>query len=238
MAKIPVGGSNGLIDRLITQVGFNVTANTADQERVDCLNALNWAEQELAQAEALKYLERRAALTLNSGASTVAVPAGVDFGKDIYIENSTGDGIIPILPARKFAAMSAPTYDRITQTPSGATIAADSGTDALTIYFKPANTSGGNLALTLVYQKIPAALTDSNVSNSLLPEGYEITLLLRLAEFYIKQRRNEIGWDALKRDIDGAVAAFYSKQRSGKLKSTTDEGLQREAADAALTKDQ
>lgn len=225
MAKVAVGGANGLIDRLLSLVGWKATSNTADQERIDCLNALNFAEQFIAQAEALSYLRTLGSLTAN--AATVAIPSDMDIGKDYTIENSAGTNIVEYKAPDEFVRHAAPSFDRIVATVAIHTLVVDAG--ATKFRFKP--TPGAPETLPITYQKIPPALTDAGGSTSVLPEGYELTLLIVIAEQYIKRRRNAIDADFLDAQTKDMLSAFYDKFRDNKKTTTTDQGRERRKVD-------
>ena len=220
MAKVPVGGTNGLIDRLLTLVGWKATSTTTDAERIDCLNAVNFAEQFIAQAEALSYLRTLGSLTAN--AATVAVPTDIDLGKDYTIETSSGTAVVEHKAPDEFALYAAPTFERITAKAACHMIVREAG--ALKFRFKPTPSAE---TLPITYQAIPPALTDVNTSYSMLPEGYELTLLLTIAEQYIKRRKHAQDADFLDAATKDMLGAFYDKYRDSKQKTMTDQGRER-----------
>ena len=235
MAKIPVGGATGLITKLLMLVGWKATINPADQERVDALHFLNFAEKLISQSEALKYLDVRTTIALLTATSDVAVPSApvIDFGKDYWIETAGLDGLIPSSPPDEFAAMSLQnmtTGDRLTANPTRHLAALDGATTTMKFFFKPGNTSGSTMNLPITYQRIVPELIDDAASVSLLPETYEITLLLRVAELEIKRLRNEAGWEQLRDEVNGQngqLDLFYSKFRANKKTTQTDANLER-----------
>lgn len=226
MAKIAIGGTNGLIDRLLTLLLWEATTDVSRQERKDCLNALNFAEHHIAQSEALKYLEQRAQLAANAAAVAVPTNPAIDFGKDYTLETSDGKGRIDVVPADEFAARASETYDRIEQKAAVALLAMDGTT--LKWFLKPTPSSE---TLFVIYQRIPAALTDAGDSFSLLPEGYELTLLLTVAEAYIKRRRSALEADFLDAFTKMQLDAFYDKQRTSKRRPMTDKSRERRKID-------
>lgn len=222
MAKVAVGGTNGLIDRLLTLVGWKVTSTTSDQERIDALAACNFAEQFIAQAEALSYLRVRS--TLSANATGVAVPADLDFGKDYTIETSDVTDVVAYKSPDEFARFASADYDRVASKAAVHLLAVDGSDSILKFFFKPTPVTE---VLPITYQQIPPALTDSNASFSLLPAGYEVTILLTVAEQYIKRRRHAIDADFLDAAAKDMLGAFYDKFRDNKQKAVTDQNRQR-----------
>lgn len=229
MAVVAVGGANGLIERLMALVDFNYTPTTTDQQRVDCLNALNHCEQLIAQSESLTYLLTVTSLSLATARDYVALPAdpAIDFGKDIVLGVPGGEGVIEYLPPDKFVAVRISTAYAINSDPSYYTVMRDHTSGERRFLFKPGNTSGSTVTIPLWGQRIPPALTDAGGSTSTLPEGYELTLLLPMAEEYIKSRRHEFGIENLSAGLGVQLQEFYNKQRANKEKATTDRGRER-----------
>jgi hypothetical protein len=228
MAKVAVGGTNGLIDRLLTLVGWQASANPSDPQRIDCLNALNFAESYIAQSEALKYLDVRTTISANAAAVAVPTNPAIDFGKDYVLETSDGLARIEVVPPDEFAARGSETFDRIVSKAAVAMLAVDASDATLKWFFKPTPSAE---TIPLTYQRVPAALTDSGGSTSLLPEGYELTLLLMIAEAYVKRRRNSLESDFLDASTRALLDQFYDKQRTSKLKPMTDKSRERRKVD-------
>lgn len=222
MAKVPVGGANGLIDRLLILVGWKATAVASDAERVDALNALNYAEKFIAQSEALSYLDFFSTLAV-AGSGLVAIPSDCDYGKDYAIENAEGTDVIAFKPKDEFSRYSSSTYDRVATTPFVHTIIIDSADSTLKFRFKPAVAA----TLNITYQKIPPALTDAGGSFSMLPEGYELTILLTVAEQYIKRRKHALDADFLDAEGKAMLGMFYDKFRSSKQSAMTDQSREK-----------
>lgn len=223
---VNTGGTNGLIDRLLSLVEWRFTSTTSDQERIDCLNALNICEQLIAQSESLMYLSTDVVLPLLNNFTSVAVPASpvIAFGKEIVLRDATDTGVIEYLPPDKFAAMrNDSVYLAGMLHPVFFTIVWDHAASERQFKFKPGNTSGVTYSMTLTAQRVPPALVDST-SASILPEGFELTLLLPMAEQYLKSKRNEFGLETLSASLQSQLAEFYNQQRSNKEKALTDRG--------------
>lgn len=234
--SVAVGGTNGLIDRLLSLVDWRATPTTSDQERIDCLNALNICEQLIAQSESLMYLETETSLSLATGRDYVIIPTTplIDFGKDVTLGVPGGEGIIEYRPPDKFAALRISTAYAIGTDPAYYTITRDQTTAERRFKFKPSNTSGLTITIPLWCQVIPPALTDASNSVSMLPDGYELTLLLPMAEEYIKSKRHEFGLDSLSESLSAQLQEFYNKQRSNKEKAATDRGRERRKVDVTV----
>jgi len=238
-----IGGTNGLIDRLLSLVDWRFTSTTADQERIDALNALQFCEQLIAQSESLMYLETETTLSLATARDYVVLPSDpvIDYGKDIVLGVPGGEGVIDYLPPDKFVAVKLSTAYAIGSDPSCYTIVRDHASGERRFKFKPGNTSGGALTIPLWAQRVPPPLIDNTVgtgSTSLLTDGYDVTLLLPLAEEYIKSKRYEFGLDQLSASLSAQMQAFYSKQRSNKEKAMTDRGRERRKVDVTVAREE
>lgn len=233
---VEVGGTNGLIDRLLSLVDWTFSSDPAQQQRIDALNALNFCEQLIAQSESMMYLETETNLSLLTGNNYVAIPSNplIDFGKEIVIGRPSLDGVIEYRPPDKFAAERSASAYAIGTEPSIYTIMRDHTSGERRFRFKPANTSGSTMTLPLIVQRIPPAFTDAAGQVSSLPEGYELTLLLPMAEEYIKSKRHEFGLDKLSASLSAQLQEFYNKQRSNKEKAQTDRGRERRKADVTV----
>lgn len=231
---VAVGGSNGLIDRLLTLMDWAFTSTPTDLQRVDCLNALNVCEQMIAQSESLMYLSTETSITVPNGQNYLLVPAApeIDFGKEVTVGRVAGDGVIEYLPPDKFAAIrTGSAYTINATTPVYFTILRDHTSGERRFRFKPGNTSGSSIVLPITVQRVPPALADDGASLSSLPVGYELTLLLPMAEEYLKSKRHEFGLDKLSESLGTQLAEFYNKQRSNKEKANTDRSRDSRKAD-------
>jgi hypothetical protein len=226
MAKVAIGGTDGIIDRLIKRMGWEYTTDITRNERKDALVAINEAEQHIAQAESLRHLSVYDSTTLNLviAATNVALPSNLDLGKDITIENPNG-GVLEYLPPDEFAAITASRGNSFALTPSYYTIRYILSVPEFRFYFKPLPAT--NVILSIDYQRIPPALTDASNSFSTLPEGYELTLLLERAEAELKRQLRRPGWEEATTISNDRLQRFYSQFRSSKEKPTSDEGQAR-----------
>src|SRR5579872_3729422 len=126
MAKTTIGGSNGVIDRLLALVGWPASSNPSDQQRKDALNALDLCEKMISQIDGLAYRRLYSTFTLSNNTKKAAIPTDMDIGMDFVIEHPSGYGKINVLPPDKFAA--APTaipFDRIDNVPVHFMVAVD-----------------------------------------------------------------------------------------------------------------
>lgn len=239
---VTIGGTNGLIDRLLSLVDWRFTTTTSDQERIDALNALDFCEQLIAQSESLMYLETETSLVLATARDYVILPTSpvIDFGKDITLGVPGGEGIIDYLPPDKFVAVKISTAYAIGSDPSYYTIARDHTSGERRFRFKPGNTSGVSITIPLWCQRVPPTLIDNVAgtgSSSALTDGYEVSLLLPMAEEYIKSKRHEFGLDQLSAALAAQLQEFYNKQRSNKEKAATDRGRERRKVDVTVAQE-
>lgn len=230
MSKTRVGGANGLIDLLLPLVGYRATGTTTDKERVTALRALDLCEKYLSQGGAYKHLETRDSIYLEPDADTVEIPDGMDFGKDYTLWSPDGLGRVDVKPADQFTPNSASAYDSIGTTPLCAMLACDAADGKMKFWFNRANATLNEIAYPISFQRQVVNLTDGVAgpgTESVLPEGYEITILLPCAEELIKSRRSDPSLVALSPRLQERVAAFYDKYRSNKKDTVTDSNLQR-----------
>ena len=239
---VAIGGTNGLIDRLLSLVNWRYTVTTTDQERIDALNALDFCEQLIAQSESLMYLETETSLSLATARDYVILPANpvIDFGKDIVLGVPGGEGVIEYRPPDKFVGLKMDGAYAIGSEPAYYTIARDHTSGERRFRFKPANTSGAAMTIPLWCQRIPPTLIDNIAgtgSVSALTDGYEVSLLLPMAEEYIKSKRHEFGLDQLSAALGSQLQEFYNKQRSNKEKAATDRGRERRKVDVTVAQE-
>src|SRR5687767_163974 len=189
MAKTP---ASTLISDLCKRVDMNPGATgDGSAERLDALRMLNASQSTVLQDHSLRFLVDEGTLTLLSAGSSVAVPTTIDDGKLITLGRAAGDGEIVYVPPDEWFRTNIDTYRQSTQTaPSYWTISRVAGVN--TFLFKPINTSGGNLSIPYKAQAVPVAMTDSASSFSVLPEGWEDSLLIDHAEI---EWRRLIGMD-------------------------------------------
>lgn len=218
MAKTPV---STLITDLAKRLDLNPGAvGDGSAERVDLLRQLNVSQMSILQDYSLRFLETDGTLALANSASTVAVPTTIDDGKTMTLGKSTGDGELTYVEPDAWYKTFAPTTSPPT-TPLFYTISLVSGT--LTFSFKPTNTSGSSINIPYKAQLIPVAMaTDATNVYSVLPEGWEDTLLLDHAE--VEQRRfiGEALPEYLLKRIEMKSELLYASYRSTKEVPWTD----------------
>lgn len=223
MAKTAV---DNLITNLCTRMGWATTS--ASVPRADALRQLNIEERRISQSHSLSYLLVKTTIDIASTASTAVVPTtpAMDVGKSWSIGRSLADakGKLIYVPPDEFEEMVIDGYGDWTATSPTIVMLANTTADppVPTFHFKPANTTGATLTLPITYQRVVAALTDGPSSYSVLPEGYEDTLLLESAEAELKRQRREPGWDVLAMRVEKAVGMFYQGYRISREKPTTD----------------
>jgi len=193
--------------------------------RAKCLDALNEAERYIATQGSFIYLSKQTTITLvNTPGSNDFLPVptspAMDYGKFAVIRDATG--ILTYLPPDQFPNGGIGTaYLLRPLVPAVWTLGLDSGS-VPSFFFYPANTSVGSVAYTLRYQRAVTDLTDAGNSYSLLPEGYEQTLLIRRAEADLRRTLNRKNWDMLMGEFDKQISSFYNGQRTSKESSKTD----------------
>lgn len=215
MAKTP---AQTLINHLAKRLDLDSTDSTV---RADLLRQLNVSQAAVLQDHSLRFMEDYSTVTLNSAASSAAVPTTIDDGKTLVLGRVAGDGEIEYEPIDGWFRTHLDTYREPTQTgPSYYTIVQVSG--ARTFLFKPGNTSGVSMAIPLAAQLIQVAMTDANDSLSMLPEGWEDTLLLDHAEVELLRFANETPPDYLVARVSDKQERLYSSYRTTKEQAMTD----------------
>lgn len=213
MAKTSVAT---LITDLCTRMGWSSTDSTA---RADALRQLNIEERRISQPYSMLYLQvvDTTSVALANTASSVTLPT-CDFGKPLTIVG---------LQFREIDALHEAdddTYGDYQSTRPGFwSVANTTATPPVpTIYFSRANTTGSTITYTSIYQRIVAALTDSSSSFSVLPEGYEDTLLLDSAEAELKRQKREPDAMLLLERVREARESLYGSYRTTKERPMTD----------------
>lgn len=206
---------------LITDLAKRLDLDSADATvRADILRQLNISQHDIVQAHSLKFLIDDGTVTLTSGNASVAVPSGIDTGKAMTLGRADGNGEIEYCPFDQWYRTRIDTYGEPTQTePSYYTIVNDNGTE--TFLFKPA-ASGGNKTIPYIAQKVATVMTDASNSYSILPEGWEDTLLLVDAEAELRRAYREEGWQDLKQRSNDLKERLYSSYRATKEQAMTD----------------
>jgi hypothetical protein len=215
MAKTP---ASTLITLLAKRMDLDSTDATV---RADMLQQLNISQQDICGDHSLSFLLTNSTVTLTSGGSSVAVPSGLDISKAFTLGRVAGDGEIEFVPADEWYRKRIDTYGSPTETePSFFTVANVAGTT--TFLFKPGNSSGGNLAIPYLAQSLPTDMTDSGASYSVLPEGWENTLLLIDAEAELRRVQNEPQWAEMKARANERKERLYASYRTTKEQAMTD----------------
>lgn len=229
MAKLT---GQALVTRLCDRLGQAGTA----AHRLAALDLLNDAEKWFASIGSFKHLEREGTVTLPNAAISVTVPDWVDIGKTMSLSLPNGNGELKILPADQFRRDTRYTYGAwgLTQ-PASCHLTADSA-GIVSFTFDRANATGGNLVYPLSAQQLPNTITDSASAGtgSSLPDGYEVTILLKRAEFEGKREIRAIVTDQERRDLDRSVEAFLDQYRSSKERPMPDSETERRKVSEAL----
>lgn len=209
----------GMIDELIDRIAFPTTNNAG--HRAQLLRQLNNSERWISQQGSFLYLQQRVTLALAHLATTVAAPTNPQLDS-LKTATIAGDyGPLVYYPTGEFDEMAMDQTNAIRTTQPSSWTLAMSGT-VLTIFFDRQNQSGGLITYTFAYQRTPIDLVDLNSSFSLLPEGYERTLLMDRAEREIK-RILRIPIEPWKlSEFEESMQAFASSQRTTKPEATTD----------------
>jgi len=215
MAKTPAS-------TLISDLAKRIDLDPADPTvQADMLRQLNISQMSLLQDHSLRFMQDYSTVTLLSAASTAAVPTTIDDGKTLTLGRVSGDGEIEYVPIDEWFTTNIDTYRQPAQTgPSYYTIAQVAG--VRTFLFKPGNTSGGSMAIPIAGQLVPVAMTNASNSYSMLPEGWEDTLLLDHAEVELRRFADEAAPDDLIARATDKQERLYSSYRTTKETGTTD----------------
>jgi len=216
-----------LVDRLCDRMGWaKGSAGSGAAERVNALVHLNAAAQRIGQLGSLLYLRVVTTITQVAGNNFCDISAltpMIDLSKQATLGlPGTRKGSLTFLDPDKF--ISTPMYeygawntDRPSYWTWGATTAG-----VLRIQFD--RTTAGNLAYPFTYQQIEGTIIDDNISQFFLPEGYEETMLLPLAEVRAKRLLGYAEWQQLHEELfgkdeaqpTGTVGQFLDQWRAGK----------------------
>lgn len=204
-----------LIDDLSARLGFGAVPTAA--QRAAALKLLQAAEGWIAQQGSLKYLERDTTITLANGLDFIDMPAWVDFGKTMSLSLPDGNGELKILPADQFRRDTKYTYGAWNLTsPKSCHIARDTTGATIRFIFDRSNTTGGNLVYPFSAQQLPSTLADDTNTHSSLPDGYEISLLLKRAEFEGKREVRALVSQKEFEDFEAQMGHFFDQYRSSK----------------------
>lgn len=228
MAKTP---GNTLITRLCRRLGWNDATAAA---RTDALNALNEAQKRICGRHSFSFLNVRTTISLSNSSDNVVAPTApaIDFGKSVVIERPDG-AEIEFRSIDEIANEAAYTYLMVETTkPSFWTFYNTTADPPVpTLLFKPANTTGSSLSLTISYQRVIADLTDG-ATTSAMPEGYELSILLPEAEIEEKQLAHDVVPPERIGIHEANKGAFYDAFRTTKEEPRTDtEAAQRKQAE-------
>lgn len=207
---------------LITNLAQRLDLDSTDATvRVDMLRQLNVSQANILQDHSLSFMIDNGTRTLAIAASTALVPTTIDVGKAISLGRASGDGEIKFRPLSDWWETNNDTYRMPGQTePSYYTIAQVAGVS--TFLFKPANTSGGQLTIPYLAQLIQVAMTDAGNSYSMLPEGWEDTLLLDSAEAELRRFHGEPFWQEVFARANDKKERLYASYRTTKEQPMTD----------------
>lgn len=207
---------------LISDLAKRLDLDPADATvQADMLRQLNISQQAVLQDHSLRFLNTNGTVTLNSAASSAALPTTLDDGKSFTLGRADGTGEIEYVPPDEWFRTNIDTYRQPTQTgPSYYTVAVVSGVN--TLLFKPSNTSGSGMTIPYMGQAIPLALTNSGSSYSPLPEGWEDTLLLDHAEIELRRFNGEQVPAYLAERAADKQERLYSSYRTTKEQAMTD----------------
>lgn len=204
-----------LITDLCKRLGLDQADST--NARPDLLRQLNISQKMICQDHSLRFLVTKDVLSVV--ASQVAVPSTIDDGKTITLGKPSGDGEIGYMSTDEWFRQRIDTYGEGTAPtePTKYTIAKVSG--VLTFLFSPA---GITASVPYLAQLLVTDMTDSGGSFSVLPSGWEDTLLLDHAEAELRRVLNEPQWQELNARVDDKKERLYSSYRTTKEQPMTD----------------
>lgn len=207
MAKV---AASQLITDLLKRMGLDSAGAT---ERADALRQLNYSQAEICNEHSLRFLMSSGNLTVV--ASACAVPSTIDDSKTMTLGRPSGDGEIIYVEVDRWWQIGVDTYGQgFAQTePTHYTIA---GAGFL---FKP---TGLSATVPYLAQLRATDMTDSGASFSVLPEGWEQTLLLIDAEYELRRVNNEPQTSELKQRAMAKREALYGSYRTSKIQAKTD----------------
>lgn len=202
-------------DVLITDILHRMGRDTTGvKERADCLHQLNISQHEICDEMSLRFLMTPPS-TLNVINSQAAVPAAIDPSKLITFGRVSGDGEVVYVELDAWYRTAIDHYgEGAAQTePTHYTVSGS------TFLFKPA---GLTVALPYLAQLRVVDLTDANNSFSMLPEGYEHTLLAIDAEAELRRELNEPQYAEMKQRAKDKRDVLYGAERTSKIAAKTD----------------
>jgi hypothetical protein len=203
-------------DILITDILHRMGRDTTGvKERADVLHQLNISQHEICDEQSLRFLMTPPTATLAVVASTCAVPATIDPSKTMTLGRPSGDGEITYVELDAWYTTAIDLYGQgSAQTePTHYTVAGSN------FYFKP---PALNATVPYLAQLRVVDMTDANNSYSMLPEGYEHTLLAVDCEAELRRELNEPQAAELKARADRKREVLYGAERTTKLKAWVD----------------
>lgn len=218
------------IQALITRLEYRLGWIDDSAHRAKALDFLNDSERYISTRGSWLYLRRKQTFVLANTLSSLAAPSNpaMDPGNQVVISDDIGK--LTYLSPDDFPGLPASDFYAIRPTrPSSWTFALDSS-NIPTIFFDRANTTGGQISYLIDYQRTVVDLADSGASFSLLPDGYEVAVLLEDAEARAMQYLRRAGWEQKRALIDKYIAnEFFSFQRSSKEQTMPDQDVARRA---------
>lgn len=209
---------------LIADLAKRLDLDSTDSSvRADMLRQLNISQQAVLQDHSLRFMTTSDTLSLATANSSAAVPTTLDDGKTMTLGRAGGDGALTYVPPDEWFTTRIDTYREPTSQasiPSCYTIAQVAG--VRTFLFKPGNTSGGTLSIPYLAQLIPVVMTDASNSYSMLPEGWEDTLLLDHAEVELRRFNGEAVPAHLLARAQDKQERLYASFRTSKEQPMTD----------------
>jgi len=226
------------VDKLINRLEYDLGWPDDVPHRAKALDFLNDADRYIAKQASCLYLNVTRPIVLASTASTIAAPTnpGWDYSKAATLEDDIG--VLRFLPRDRFKSGAVATAYSIRNTrPAVWTIGFDI-TQALFLFFDPANTTGAGITYNFSHQRVVTDLADNAGSFSLLPDGDEVTLLLGRAVAEARRILGRAGWQQKQEEVSAQLAVFYDGQRMTKEQPQTDmETQQRKQFDVATSPD-
>lgn len=226
------------IQAIITQVCSRLGVSSAPaSNRARGLEFANEGERLISQPGSFLYLSKRYPLILNNNAESIAMPTSpaVDYGKSMSLRIVGEKGYLTYYPHDRFMTGAVSSFYALRNNQPACWTFARDAAQVMTIFLNPKNTTGGNLSLELTAQMTVAALVDTPASFSLLPEGYELTLLAKYMEAEWGRVLSRPGAARVREEFDELLEIFYAAQRTSKEHAGTDtEASQRKQADVEL----
>lgn len=202
---------------LITDLAKRLDQDSTDSTvRADALRQLNISQKMICQDHSLRFLNGSG--TVSVIASSVTVPATIDDSKMMTLGKPSSDGEIEYVPPDEWFRTRTDLYGEgaVPTEPSHYTVAVVGG--VLKLLFLPAA-----LTATVPYlaQLLVTDMADGG-GFSVLPEGWEDTLLLDHAEMEMRRFLDEPQWQQLEARVNDKKERLYSSYRTTKEQAMTD----------------